>query len=453
MLRCLIPTEKVIKYNLAKISGIGVRFSKFKKKIVSYTSRTNVTFSVKYGMQDESERFPLIQLDDFELVNPIEFRLNTKMEMKDAQKLRDEILFPYDSPSNHIRMSFHHSIFLSHRISARSGVETKGLIEDRIPGRALINLDSQDNLAQGLIPDEISNSQSKRYRGDYVKFVVPGLMEAIDIPLNYPEYKYHFNSSCTPNQREDTLSSLRSTSNDEIGIIHQTKFFTYGTRKALLDKMASTEFFYVHDDSTLPQHSIHNYEKSKKLLAEHKEDLFNDYVSRLYRPIATPVLTTEEKQRMRVYAEEIVENQHYKIKQGPDSYVSSVVRTLQEKLYIVKGILQRNDYANGENIGMKYLEDFGVNMSAVLDSSGFKGLNDQAVDMEKITKIFNNELRRNIVESLKIRGGSANREDILNDARAKDIDENKIIRELENLEKGGFVYIVNGIVTLDDFSI
>ena len=221
VIECLIPSNLATKFNVHNTPNICIQFKKFKKLIV-----------VHKGVEDYVAWYTVILIEDFEVINPIKLRTISAKESGEAQKIREEVLFDelhIEMPSN-VKLSIFNSLFLSPKLKSRSGIETKNLIKNSAAGRVLINLDRYNKLVTGLIPPEVSNCHYPYYRSDIVTYEVPNLGEKIDVHIKFPMQGYYFNSACTPTQKEDDNVNLRSLTNNEIGINHQTKFFNYPTK-------------------------------------------------------------------------------------------------------------------------------------------------------------------------------------------------------------------------------
>ncbi len=253
---------------------------------------------------------------------------------------------------------------------------------------------------------------------------------------------------CTPSQKEEVNVDLRNFSGTELGINHQTKFMAYDSRKDLIDKFVVTEFFYKQD--WLPGFSIKGMRKSLKLIRENKEFLYGDYVARLFKPVSISPLSVSERQRIRQLAENYCGEVGYEIKQGKNPYLNSIMNSIGGNLHRVKAILGRSSFKTNRNVESLYLQNLELNFEEIKDSKDYINLPDKKANMEKIRRIMNNVVRRNIITSLRERGRSAYEEEIINAVSVLCHDKKDILNEIYNLMRGGVIYKVNNILYLID---
>ncbi|MBI2650429.1 hypothetical protein HYX04_03885 [Candidatus Woesearchaeota archaeon] len=438
VINCLIPTNLATRWDIHNTYNTCIQFRKFKKIIV-----------VRKGIEDYVAEYQVVIVDDFEIVNPIKLRTTSAKESREAQKIREEILFDelhIEMPSN-VKLSIFNSLFLSPKLKSRSGIETKSLIKNSATGRILINLDRYNKILTGLIPPEVSNCHYPYYRSDVVTYEVPNLGEKIDVHIKFPMQGYYFNAACTPTQKEDENINLRSLTNNEIGINHQTKFFNYSTKKDLIEKFIATEFYYKQD--YVPEHKIIDTRRSQSMIEDNEGLLYNDYVSRIFKQLPAPSSSVGEDHKIQNLAKDYAEEIGWRIRQGSDAYFNNIVRSIAENLYRVKSILHRSGFM-AANLGLEYLESLQLNFDEIKETPDYKNIPKKDIDVEKITKIMNNPIRTIIINSLKIRDNNAMEEDIFNEFVGLGHKVVDIVKELRRLEEGGIICKVGSIYHICD---
>jgi hypothetical protein len=438
VIRCLIPTSLVVKYNLKDVHNVCIQFKKFRRIFVSHKGKYNSFWKEAH-----------IIIEDFEITNPSKLRLISAKESNEALKVRAEVLFgelDVETPAN-VKLSILNTLFLAPKIKSRSGIETKSLIDNSVGNRFLMTLDNYNQVIASLIPPEISNCHYPNYRGDIVAHRIEHIDEKLNIFIRYPNLKCYFNSICTPNQKEEINVNLRNMSNNEIGINHQTKFKNYSTKKELIDKFMLTEFFYKQD--YLPKYSKSGMNKSLKILKDNRKLLYDDYVSRIYNQLLPTNLSVTEIYKINNLSQGYCEEIGYKIKQGNDSYFNGVVRSIRENLHRVKSTINRNSFKTDAGLENVYLESLQLNFDEIRESKDYTQLADKKVNMEKIIRIRNNALRAAIIDAVKIRGGNVTEGVVLKEAKDLGYDEKEILKEVFNLQEMGIVYKLNNIIYLD----
>ena len=438
VIECLIPSNLATKFNVHNTPNICIQFKKFKKLIV-----------VHKGVEDYVAWYTVILIEDFEVINPIKLRTISAKESGEAQKIREEVLFDelhIEMPSN-VKLSIFNSLFLSPKLKSRSGIETKNLIKNSADGRVLINLDRYNKIITGLIPPEVSNCHYPYYRSDAVTYEVPNLGEKIDVHIKFPMQGYYFNSACTPTQKEDDNVNLRSLTNNEIGINHQTKFFNYPTKKDLIEKFIATEFYYKQD--YIPEHKIIETRRSQSMIEDNEELLYDDYVSRVYKPLPAPSFSVGEEHKIQNLAKDYAEEIGWRIRQGSDAYFNNIVRSITENLYRVKSTLHRSGFI-ATNLGLKYLESLQLNFDEIKETSDYKNIPKKEIDVEKTTKIMNNPIRATIINSLKIRNNNAMEDEIFSEFVGLGHSTADIVKEIEGLERSGILFKVGSIYYITD---
>ena len=293
---CIIPTSLATKLSIHNTPNICVRFSRFKKNYV-----------VHKGIEDYIGKYVIVKIDDFEVINPIKLRTVTAKESFAADKLRNELLFDKlysEEPPSNVKLAILNSLFLSPKLKSRSGIETKSLIENSSTSREIINLDRYNHLINSLILPEISNNHYPHYVGDSITYEMDSINENFQVYIKYPQINYYFNAICVPNKKEDEKANLRNLTSYEIGINHQSKFLAYYSKKDLIDKFISTEFFYKQE--YLPKHKIVDIKRPLSVIQDqdNKELLYNDYVSRLYKPLPEPSYSVSEEHKVLDLAED-----------------------------------------------------------------------------------------------------------------------------------------------------
>ena len=258
-------------------------------------------------MKDYIGKYVIVKIDDFEVINPIKLRTVTAKESFAADKLRNELLFDKlysEEPPSNVKLAILNSLFLSPKLKSRSGIETKSLIENSSTSREIINLDRYNHLINSLIPPEISNNHYPHYVGDSITYEMDSINENFQVYIKYPQISYYFNAICVPNKKEDEKANLRNLTSYEIGINHQSKFLAYFSKKDLIDKFISTEFFYKQE--YLPKHKIVDIKRPLSVIQDqdNKELLYNDYVSRLYKPLPEPSYSVSEEHKVLDLAED-----------------------------------------------------------------------------------------------------------------------------------------------------
>lgn len=447
VLECLIPSEVFDKHDLKNRYPLCIQFDKFKKEIIEYKS----TYKSSNLMVEKSiAKWSIISIEDFNIINPSRLRLVSAKESNEAAQLRSDILFKelgVDIPS-HVKLSIINTIFLSPKVGARTGIETKSFINNSSRGRFLINIDHYNNLMKKLIPPEISNSQYEDYRGDIIHLYIPRLHENLVIRNKYPTLKYSFSANCSPNQKEDMLSGIRGISNNEIGINHQTKFETYLSKKSIIDKLTLTEFFYKQD--YMPQIPRIHLNKSISLIKSNNRLLYEDYVSRLYKPIEIKPLTVSEKHKIESIATDYCEELGYLPKQNHDGYLNSIKRTVMENLSRVKAVVQRSDFMGGRGLALVYLNSISSNFDEIRESKDYNNLSSKDVDTAKVRRIMNNLIRNQIISLMKRKGYKAVEEDVIFELEQNGHNKKAILKEMTNLMNGGIIYKIGELITLED---
>lgn len=436
VIECLIPSNLVTKEDIHNKHNVCIQFKNFKKIVVTHK-----------GVEDYVAHYTLILIESFEIINPIKLRTVSAKESREAQKIREEILFDelhIETPSN-VRLSIFNSLFLSPKLKSRSGIETKNLIKNSAAGRVLINLDRYNKIISSLIPPEVSNCHYPYYRSDVVTHEVPNLGEKIEVHIKFPMQGYYFNAACTPTQKEDENVNLRSLTNNEIGINHQTKFFNYPTKKDLIEKFIVTEFYYKQD--YIPEHKIIETRRSKNIIEDNEELLYNDYVFRICKQLPVPSFSVGEEHKIQNLAINYAEEIGWRIKQGSDSYFNNIVRSIKENLYRVKSVLHRSGFM-AVNLGLEYLTSLQLNFDEIKETMDYKNLPKKEIDVEKITKIMNNPIRATIINALKIRDNNAMEDEIFNEFVGLGHATGDIVKEISRLEEGGFIYKVGSIYYL-----
>jgi len=437
VIECLIPENLVIKHKIQNTHNVCIQFKKFKK-----------TFVIHKGIENYVGRYELILIDDFEILNPIKLRTVSAKKSREAQKIREEVFDGlYGDVPSYVKFSIFNSLFMSPKLKSRSGIEIKSLIENSATGRALINLDKKNKVITKFIPPEVSNCHYPNYRSDVVTYDIPNLGEKLEVHIDYPMQGYYFNATCTPNQKEDENINLRSLTNNEIGINHQTKFFNYLTKKELIDKLLTTEFYYKQD--SLPEHKIIDVNRFQKVIEENEVLLYNDYASRMYEPLQKPSFSVSESHKIQSLARDHADEIGWKIKQGNDAYLNHIIRGIQEKLYRVKSILHRSGFL-ATNIGLEYLESLQLNFDEIKETPDYKNLPKKEIDVEKVTKVMNSPIRAIIINALKIRDNNAMEDELFNEFVGLGHKTHDIIKEIEKLESGGIIYKVGSIYHLLD---
>lgn len=438
VINCLIPTNLATKYNLNNTHNICIQFKKFKKILV-----------IHKGIENYVAEYQVIVVDDFEIVNPIKLRTISAKDSREAQKIREEAIFDelhIETPS-YVKLSIFNSIFMSPKLKSRSGIEAKNFIKNSATAKILINLDKHNEIITSLIPPEISNCHFSKYRSDFVIYDVPNLGEKIEVYIKYPAHGYYFNATCTPNQREDDNISLRSLTNKEIGINHQTKFFNYPTKKDLIEKLIATEFYYKQE--YVPEYKIIETRRSQNIIECNKELLYNDYVYRMFKPLLEPSFSVSEEHKIQNLARDYAEELGWGIKQGSDAYFNNIVRSIKEKLYRVKSILCRSGFM-AASLGLEYLESSQLNFDEIKESKDYKNLPKKEINVEKITKIMNNPIRSIIINALKIRDNNAMEEEIFNEFVGLGHKVADMLKEMKRLEEAGIIYKLGNIYHICD---
>ncbi|MBI3035162.1 hypothetical protein HYY71_02465 [Candidatus Woesearchaeota archaeon] len=82
VINCLIPTNLATKYNIHNTHNTCIQFKKFKKILV-----------VRKGIENYVAEYQVVIVDDFEIVNPIKLRTVSAKESREAQKIREEVIF------------------------------------------------------------------------------------------------------------------------------------------------------------------------------------------------------------------------------------------------------------------------------------------------------------------------------------------------------------------------
>ena len=439
VLECLIPIELANKFDMENNPNICIEFKKFKKVYASHKGSNN-----SFG------KWPIILIEDFDVINPIKLRLLSSKESHEAAKLRNDILFRelhIEVPSN-VKLSILNSLFLAPKIKSLTGIESKGLIDNSASGRSLINLDSYNDLIKELIPPEISNVHLRSYRGDVTPHYINSMGETINIHMTYPLRGYYFNSVCTPNIQDDPNTLLRSISNNEIGINHQTKFKVFSTRKDLIDKLTVSEFFHKQD--YLPDYSIMNVKSTKKLIDENRDLLYDDYVSRLFKQATIHPSTKSEKNRLMNLARDFVDEIGYQTKESRDPFFNNIYRSLAEGLTRVKAILDRSGFCTIGGLENVHLQSLQLNFDEIRESTDYSNLPKKDVDIPKIRKIMNNSSMALIVASLKRRGRVCHKDEILIDATELGHIDKDILKALDIMVKADIIDNLNGIIYLKD---
>jgi len=437
VLECFIPNDLVTKYGLKGTHNLYIAFSKFKK----------VTFA--HPNPEYRASYPTILLEDFEIRNPIELRAISSQESRYAEKLRNDLLFDNldgDLPS-YVKLSIIGSLFLSPKMYFRSGIEAKSLLDSSTTPRAAINLDYYNSLLKRLIPSEISNHLVDEYRVYPISHTVPSLGEKFDIHISYPTIGYYYNSSFTPHSKEDPKFYERGITKEELGINHQTKFNLYHSKKAIVDKMSATEFFYKQD--YLASYRITNFKSLFKLIEENKELLYNDYIFKLMKPIKKTPFSVGELRKIDALTETYLDELGYKVRQGRDALQNCIRAIVQGNLVRVKSVITRGGFIPGSNMGEEYLNAVQLNFGEIREARDYKVLPLINLHAEDTAKILNDPIRRLVVTTLKICGGISKIEGILNAFNGLGHDIADIMKELENLKTAQYIEELNGYYILD----
>lgn len=442
-IECLVPTSLVNSYGLENIQNVCIEFRKCKRVTTIHKCKTT----------GDIGKFNLLQIDEFKIVNPVKLRSVTSNESREAQKIRDEILFDelhVETPI-YVKMSILDSLFLSPMIKSRSGIESNTLLSNHSAGRELVNLDNYNQLIKSLIPPEISNCHLDTIRHEPVHYKIESLNETFQIFPAYHTSNFHFNAECNPLKRENDFVKFRNMSNTEVGINHQTRFNSFLSRKLLMDKLMVSEFFYIQEH--LPTQKITDMGRSFSLLKDNSELIYNDYVSRLFSQIKIEPLSVSENQLIREMATDHCAEIGYKIKQSNDKYLSAIERILKGKLHRVKAILPRTGVNLGTNAGFDYLQNIQLNFDDIRQSNDYTYLSGKGANNQKISRIMNNHGRSVIITELKVRGGSCLQNDLINELMTLGHEPKDILKELNNLLKACILWKSQGTINLIDMSI
>ncbi len=446
VLRCLVPKSLAIKYGLQESKNVYIEVDMFCKKKLKYKSTS-------YDLPWVDS---VILLNDFKISSPLKQRLLSKTESKNANKLREEILFGCldEVEVSNVKFSIFNSIFLSPKVNSKSGIESKTFIDNSTNWKFLINMDNYNQLVNAMIPPEVNNSHFPFLRGDSMHKHLDRYGEEFTINAYYPiteHQKIYFNASCDTNRAEDPNLFLRSLGSSDLGITHQTKYRNYRVKKDIIDKMINSEFYF--NENYLPKYRIQSLTKSFKLLQENQKLLYTDYAERIFNtPIKLSSPSASEKDRAHKLAEEYCMQIRYDIKNNGDSYVNSIARSILENIRRIKAVMQRSSLKYDEFTGIQYMEDLNTNFGDIIESKDYARLGRLPLDPEHIRKIMKNPICADIIAGLKNRNRIANYDEligeVMNSGALHELPD--ILKEFNKLIEWNTISKIGNVVRLID---